>query len=317
VQRNIGYHRSSSVFEGDPIGSWHALPAAPQLSLLRRPPSTRPGFLPDRGAFTTPNEAFRFCTHVRAYSERARLGDILSACVHCVRALRGTLSREEQVLGNTPAGINPKNCLIEMKRPRLQPLIAPAERSTFGMARNVIFGILVRGSALICLHVSRTLRTRNYRLFDDSLFEWMSHPYFRKVPPRVLEGSSMRSKPRATRNYFPRHSSHSLSLSLSLSLSVCLLPGRNIYSELHIRRRSREDGALHLRFPIRLDRRDLTGNGVLEYPGGYGAIGFRVEKRRRKEEKKAKGEKEKIRGRPVAEGRGRTGGGGEGTRGGA
>jgi len=72
-----------------------------------------------------------------------------------------------------------------------------------------------------------------------------------------------------------------------------------------------------LRFPIRLDRRDLTGNGVLEYPGGYGAIGFRVEKRRRKEEKKAKGEKEKIRGRPVAEGRGRTGGGGEGTRGGA
>lgn len=53
---------------------WHALPAAPQLSLLRRPLYTRPGFLSDRGAFTTPNEPFRLCVHARAYreSERAR-----------------------------------------------------------------------------------------------------------------------------------------------------------------------------------------------------------------------------------------------------
>jgi len=95
VQRNIGYHRPS--FEGDPIGSWHALPAAPQLSLLRRPPSTRPGFLPDRGAFTTPNEAFRFCTHVRAYCERARLGDILLARIACEH--RSILSREDRASG--------------------------------------------------------------------------------------------------------------------------------------------------------------------------------------------------------------------------
>lgn len=65
------------MFEGDPIGSWHALPAATQLSLLCRPLYTRPGFLPDRGAFTTPNEPFRFCVHdARAY---ARLDDILLA----------------------------------------------------------------------------------------------------------------------------------------------------------------------------------------------------------------------------------------------
>lgn len=77
---NIGYHRpsASSAFEGDPIGLWHALPAATQLSLLCRPPYTRPGFLPDRGAFTTPNEPFRFCVHdARAY---ARPDDILLAC---------------------------------------------------------------------------------------------------------------------------------------------------------------------------------------------------------------------------------------------
>lgn len=82
VRRNIGYHHSSSAFEldGDPIGSWHALPAAPQLSLLRRPLYTRPGFLPDRGAFTTPNGAFRSCVHARAYGERAR-DDILLACM--------------------------------------------------------------------------------------------------------------------------------------------------------------------------------------------------------------------------------------------
>lgn len=65
------------MFEGDPIGSWHALPAATQLSLLCRPLYTRPEFLPDRGAFTTPNEPFRFCVHdARAY---ARLDDILLA----------------------------------------------------------------------------------------------------------------------------------------------------------------------------------------------------------------------------------------------
>lgn len=66
----IGYHRSPR--RRDPIGLWHALPAAPQLSLLCRPLCTRPGFLSDRGAFTTPNEPFRRCVHARVYREHGR-----------------------------------------------------------------------------------------------------------------------------------------------------------------------------------------------------------------------------------------------------
>lgn len=113
---------SSSAFEGDPIGSWHALPAAPQLSLFScRPPYTRPGFLPERSAFTTQNGAF---SPLYMHAHR-----IQNACIFVAAYLR-TLSRScilDEVgapLRNVEARKNEQTLLLYswMRRIRLLPL---------------------------------------------------------------------------------------------------------------------------------------------------------------------------------------------------
>lgn len=95
---------SSSTFGGDPIGSWHALPAAPQLSLFSVVPHIRdPGFLPERSAFTTQNEPFRLCVRMQqvqnACPKHYFVDSMLTYVVSSLHTRWGALLRKAEIFG--------------------------------------------------------------------------------------------------------------------------------------------------------------------------------------------------------------------------